>query len=234
MARKQTAPKKGVELKAPKVGGFKHGSTQPEKAAPQIVRQLAVHRKRFEAAGFRVESLSEGEIPIDGAPCSLNTPTNCEYGDHFDSRCNTLAGCRYNQVDGPENSWWLVTEQATSCAEPSNPPGCPADYSEVPDGSTCTETDLNCGYAQGTCGCVQEYRDTFFASPQWVCVPLEPGCPSTRPALGSPCPDDIEGTFLACDYGRCFYGGRLSVGCSPGRHWVETSVECQMAPINPP
>jgi hypothetical protein len=168
------------------------------------------------------------DAPTPGVACELNNPPICEYGEPSVRFCTTQASCKYNQATGPESAAWVVTEPRDDCVLPmEEPTDCPEDFASVPEGD-CEMDGLTCAYPEGTCGCRMQFRGQATRNPQWICEPLNEGCPAPRPLLGTPCEEES----LGCDYGVCFEAGRPSMACSRG-YWMEAGLPCEEGPVNP-
>ncbi|MGH7438386.1 MAG: hypothetical protein ACRENE_22100, partial [Polyangiaceae bacterium] len=80
-----------------------------------------------------------------------------------------------------------------SCNQPPLPAGCPSSVETAADAGSCPTAGLGCYFGAGTCSCM--LND---AGSAWKCTKLAPGCPATRPRLGSAC--DLAGPSQ-CTYG---------------------------------
>jgi hypothetical protein len=146
-----------------------------------------------------------------------STATGCEYGANADLACERFYGCM----------------TATSTWIRNSPPGaldcalnhCPAARSDIQEGAQCpapfgattAPREYVCGYAEGTCGCVQ--NSTGYT---WTCVPPPKSpCPPTRPRLGQQCDHDN----LTCDYGACAFEHSAAVVCAAKR-WQLAAPTC--------
>jgi hypothetical protein len=129
--------------------------------------------------------------PSAGSSCA-GVMTVCEYGDAWwDVSCDTVLSCA-------NGTWALSPPSQGSCvpAPGPNPAACPTDPSTIQKSASCPEDQLDCYYGMGTsCICTvgAVHPD---AGPTWSCAP-EPGCPSTRPRLGSSCSESTQ----VCGYG---------------------------------
>lgn len=171
--------------------------------------------------------------PMDGSPCDLASPQECEYGEHPSPSCNAIARCQYNEAQGRQSATWRVALPSDGCeASPTNAPTCPAAVDDIAEGNACPELDLVCAYDTGACACLMQYQGNNLGAVQWVCELRAPACPAKRPALGSACPDAFGEEFQTCDYGMCF-DGRLQQGCTAGRYWQRSPKVCDVIPINP-
>lgn len=139
--------------------------------------------------------------PTAGTPCSASDADQCEYGSNALSSCNVVIGCLNGSWVGARNACPFVDTQ---------PAACPAAWSDITAGSSCSPGV--CGYGEGTCVCPASDR-------VWHCIAAQPNCPSPRPALGSSCSGATE-----CDYGRCV-GGSGQV-CRAGS-WHSQGTICK-------
>ncbi len=143
--------------------------------------------------------------PTSGGPCSTVGSITCEYGTNPNPDCNQQFQC----VSG---AWQLSDVVCASV------PTCSS--TEPAAGSTCT-TAQTCAYASATCLCTSDPGGLPSAGgPVWDCIPITPGCPGTRPDLGTPC---SASSTLDCDYGQCVGGVGLS--CQDGL-WQLADVAC--------
>jgi hypothetical protein len=130
----------------------------------------------------------------------------CEYGTNPNPACNTDYTCGA--------TGWSYPPHGPIC-----PTGtCPASYSAVPQGKSCTPAGLDCSYPEGQCNCA-ETLPVSTGGPVWQCATPAPGCPSPRPDIGSACTQ----TGLECDYGACTGGVMLQ--CKDG-YWQEVVTPC--------
>jgi hypothetical protein len=99
---------------------------------------------------------------------------------------------------------------------------CPSSYDAAhADKSMCGAQGQICEYPQGDCICTSDPGGLpSTGGPIWSCTPVSPGCPSTRPALGSPCSTDPT---TVCDYGGC--SGGVDQQCIDG-FWGVAMVAC--------
>jgi len=98
---------------------------------------------------------------------------------------------------------------------------CPSSYDAAKaDPAMCPYQSQICEYAQGTCICADGLGLPMPGGPKWQCIPVQAGCPSPRPELGSPC-STPEKTI--CDYGGC--GGGVDMSCVGG-YWAVAITVC--------
>jgi hypothetical protein len=159
-------------------------------------------------------------IPPPKEPCPASPPAQgsscapvgfeCEWGTNVRPSCNTVAEC--TKAVG-----WDVVGGDPTCTAPAAT--CPARYTDIPQGKACPSADngLACAYSRGECFCEMDIE--FGTGTLWQCSSLNPGCPSPRHDIGTPCTD--EG--LVCDYGACLGGVELS--CSSG-YWQQAGTSC--------
>lgn len=129
--------------------------------------------------------------PTVGSACSQDM-LFCEYGDAWwNVACDTVVRCYGGQ--------WIHAEAGGSGCLPApgpNPPACPTSGTAI---GPCPEAGLTCNYLQGVvCQCLTAAAAPD-AGPKWDCIP-EPGCPTTRPRLGSPCTGGVSCTYELCAY----------------------------------
>jgi hypothetical protein len=146
--------------------------------------------------------------PSSGGACSP-VGIECEYGSDPNANCNTLMRCASNG--------WIDMTPGNICP----PPGsiCPPSYQSVPVNQDCMPEGLTCPYSQGVCYCTRSSFGPVRMKPAWECVPVAPGCPSTRPHLGTSCSQ----AGLQCDYGACL--GGIALVCQSG-YWQQADVAC--------
>jgi hypothetical protein len=152
-------------------------------------------------------------VPVNGSTCR-NPAVDCEYGNDWNPRCNTVARC-YTQ------GFWQVNLPSTTpstCPTPSGlNPGCPPTPAQAT--GACSPAGTACAYSSGLCVCTKYdlnpgSRDASTYE-QWTCAAPDSHCGAARPRIGSACKQ--EG--LECDYQICgSYGGDFL--CTSGT-WVE-------------
>jgi hypothetical protein len=156
-----------------------------------------------------------GTAPTVGDPCTLADTATCEYGSAFDPGCNTLAQC----VSG---KW---TKPFGDCTTPPSDPVCPASFSDITAGGTCSPTGTNCSYAEGACYCGACGGGGFpppadaAPPPTWQCSTVNAGCPAVRPRFGEACTVDAQ----TCSYEFCTCT-RVNLICKDG-YWQGTFSE---------
>jgi hypothetical protein len=141
--------------------------------------------------------------PTSGAACPI-VGAECEYGSDPSPSCNDLARCT-------TTGWNIVASGV--CA----PTMCPATYSDVPQGKSCTPVGKDCAYAEGQCNCADSLPIST-GGPTWMCFSPK-GCPEPRPRIGSACSQPSQ----TCDYGGCSQGA--SIACNDG-YWQLQLVPC--------
>jgi hypothetical protein len=149
--------------------------------------------------------------PPSGSACS-GAPLDCEYGTDPNPYCNQLFAC------APSTGAWQDISTSGICA----PPGaaCPG-FQSTFQATVCPIDGQTCSYPQGTCVCTQDPGGLPTTNgPIWSCVPPTPGCPATRPTLGTVCGDP---SLTDCDYGQC--SGGVGLGCVNG-YWTLANVPC--------
>jgi len=165
-------------------------------------------------------------VPTAGAACSIASTVTCEYGSDPDHACNTTVTCSSRQ--------WSVRPPAQggpgapACPTPpaSASSACPSSYAGVTVGSDCAAKGTYCAYPEGRCGCVVPTAGPphVGGGAQWECdKPGLAGCPSPRPALGSPC----TSAGLTCDYGACSLPDGITEACQGGS-WTEEGSACPL------
>jgi hypothetical protein len=152
------------------------------------------------------------EPPI-GSQCT-DIGLECEYGTSTNVDCNTILRCTA--------TGWRQAAASTACVTGM----CPAQYSDITVGGSCTPAGEVCDYGQGTCTCASPSAAVMKPDggnpsgvPHWSCVPEQPHCPSPRPKLGTPC----SATNATCDYGSCT--GGIALACTNGV-WEEALTAC--------
>ena len=148
--------------------------------------------------------------PAVGSACATDG-TQCEYGDAWWSvSCDVVVSCQGGQWQTDHPSF-----EACSSKPGSNPPACPSSFSAVPQGTSCTDTGLDCYYPQGECACKVPLGGPVLLDAgqqgSWGCLP-EQGCPVPRPRLGSACASDGS----ICTYEECSYGQLCANGVWQG------------------
>jgi hypothetical protein len=143
--------------------------------------------------------------PPDGGPCS-NPGTECEYGTNPNPSCNDVVTCT--------STGWSLPTPGPAC-----PPGtCPASYSAVPVGKTCSPAGLDCAYPEGQCNCSVS-GPVVGPNPDWQCSMPAEGCAEPRPRIGEACSQPA----LMCNYGACT--GGVALQCVDGS-WQRAEVPC--------
>jgi hypothetical protein len=137
--------------------------------------------------------------PANGAACpaGLRGSLTCEWGGDAHGECTTIGTCSLNP-NGAESTWSISSPDATCAQQPAQ---CPASFASPGSGAACPATGITCEFPEGLCDCLP-CAGADGGGSQWQCRPwtdVAPGCPVSRPLLGSVCPQ--EG--LACDYGEC-------------------------------
>jgi hypothetical protein len=141
--------------------------------------------------------------PKAGDTCPI-IGLECEYGTNPNPTCNVIASC--------STTGWGI-QSAGGCSGT-----CPASYSDVPQGQTCSPEGLDCAYSQGQCNCSRTFP-VGGPTPVWQCTTPMAGCPEPRAPLGSPCSQ--EG--LSCNYGGC--SGGVAEQCTGG-YWRRELLPC--------
>ncbi|HEY1955086.1 MAG TPA: hypothetical protein VGH28_05725 [Polyangiaceae bacterium] len=146
--------------------------------------------------------------PQDGASCS-HEGVECEYGNDPRYTCNWIATCG-------QGTWSVTTTNDPWCpTPPTNPAACPATYNQT---GQCTDGEVGvpCQYAEGWCSCIfvggPPMPDGGGPDTAWMCFDqssVTPGCPATRPRLGTSCTQ----TDLQCNYSPCGTPSGLAVQC---------------------
>jgi hypothetical protein len=143
--------------------------------------------------------------PASGAACGAVASITCEYGTNPNPDCNQQFQC----VSGAWQLSDVVCAMVPACS--STEPGA---------GGSCT-TEQTCPYPSATCLCTSDPGGLpLEGGPVWDCVSLTPGCPATRPDLGTPC---SASSTLDCDYGQC--EGGVGLSCQDGV-WQLANVAC--------
>jgi hypothetical protein len=150
--------------------------------------------------------LCPATVPALGTPCTASPEfaggpwvgLYCEYGDAWWSiACDTVVVC-----DESRGQWTpaAAVETYAACGpQPGpNPASCPSGIGYGDRGMPCPDAGLTCYYGPGaSCLCVEDGD----AGAIWSCQPDEPGCPTARPRVGSPCT-----TSPNCFYGNDGFG----------------------------
>jgi hypothetical protein len=140
-------------------------------------------------------------VPDAGTPCS--SAIECEYGDDPQMVCNVTATCE------PDGRWSVQASLPSSGRCPTTLPGsCPPTFAVAlaMDGGSACSSAFECHYPEGACRCAASGSPVTPYS--WQCsAPVAPGCPPTRPRLGTACPVHPGGSFdasgVSCVYGIC-------------------------------
>jgi hypothetical protein len=142
--------------------------------------------------------------PKGAMPCGVSN-LECEYGDSFDPRCNTVARC----VSGA----WKIIDPSGLCPAP-NPATdqCPSSPFGPERGHVCPVEGAICAYSDGVCDCQRASgSDAGGTEPVWACATFT--CKGPRARLGCNCTG-----ALACQHGGCtgeiVHG--VDVACSGG------------------
>jgi hypothetical protein len=143
--------------------------------------------------------------PSDGTAC-MPDGLQCEYGTSPSPSCDHFVDCA--------SGIW-ASNGNTICAVGT----CPAHYTDVTEGATCTPDGLDCAYAEGQCDCTFSLP-AGGTMPTWHCF-HPTGCPEPRPRVGDACTPSQDG--LMCDYGACM--GGIAETCSNG-YWHWTMLPC--------
>jgi hypothetical protein len=150
--------------------------------------------------------------PANGSPCSRPGGLQCEYGNDWDSECNTLADCYTPQAT------WDVRLPSTipgQCPTPATGgANCPATLAQAQAAGACATSLAGtiCQYPEGLCDC---YMPETGTDTSWFCQSGNSAmCPATRPRIGSACAvGDVD-----CQYQICGRGGRV---LCRGGVWLE-------------
>jgi hypothetical protein len=150
--------------------------------------------------------------PAVGSQCT-DVGLECEYGTSSNVDCNTITRCT--------STGWRQITAGTACVMGT----CPAQYSNITVGMSCTPAGEVCAYSEGTCTCsspsaaVKPDGGDPSTAARWSCVAEQPNCPTPRPKLGTPC----VATSATCDYGSCT--GGVALACTNGL-WEEALTAC--------
>ena len=153
-----------------------------------------------------LSNLCPASAPADGASCSKEG-LKCEYGSDPRWTCNTIAACSAGH-------WSVGTTNDAWCPTPNpNAQACPATYSDANQHGACNDMGTPCHYTEGWCACMwlggPPMQDASMQA-TWQCTfDVTPGCPATRPWLGTSCNTPNQ----ECDYGLCGAPTGLSVTC---------------------
>jgi hypothetical protein len=109
---------------------------------------------------------------------------------------------------------WKNDTAGGTCPGPVE--ACPASYGS---NAHCSALGTTCPFPEGTCICSDGPGPVMMGGPSWNCVAPPPGCSTTRPEIGSPCPDGGKD----CDYGGCL--GGVDLKCVDG-YWEIQPVIC--------
>jgi hypothetical protein len=139
--------------------------------------------------------------PKSVMPCAVAN-LECEYGDSFDPKCNTIARC----VSG---AWKVINPSGLCPAANPATDECPSSPFGPERGHACPVEGAICAYSDGVCDCQRE--GDAGAAPVWACATFT--CKGPRSRLG------CSGTgALACQHGGCtgdlVHG--VDVACSGG------------------
>ena len=149
-------------------------------------------------------------IPDGGSPCPAPGQIDCEYGNDWNSQCNTIAQCWRG---GPLDATWQIQLPYSgvdfSCPTPTTlSPGCPSSPPDSQIGSVtaCSYDGGFCAYGDVMCDCIQQGSSsaTPDASYAWICSNPGLGCPAARPRIGSACTSAEDG--VSCQYAVCAVG----------------------------
>jgi hypothetical protein len=121
--------------------------------------------------------------PKSATPCTI-AALECEYGESFDPRCNTIARC-----DGKQ--WTIVAP--SSCPSVAKD-ACPSSPFGPERGHPCPVEGAICAYSDGMCDCQREGDAGTDAV--WVCATFT--CKGPRARLGCACTG-----ALSCQHGGC-------------------------------
>jgi hypothetical protein len=164
-----------------------------------------------------------GASPCPASVNNLVTPCapeglECEFGSDPRTYCDMIATC--------SGGSWSVADGGASGAPcgPLDPGGiCPADYAQLEDAghASCAPPGTECVYPQGQCSCSEGLLASGRDAGSWACADAPAGCPSTRPLVGTACPQ----ATLTCTYGNCLVAGGI-VTCSSAGYWLDEPAVC--------
>jgi hypothetical protein len=139
--------------------------------------------------------------PKSAMPCGVAN-LECEYGDSFDPRCNTIARCT-------SGAWRLIPPSGLCPLPDAAKDECPSSPFGPERGHPCPVEGAICPYSDGVCDCQRD--GDAGTEPVWACATFT--CKGPRSRLGCTCTDS-----LACQHGGCT--GELADGvdvvCSGG------------------
>jgi hypothetical protein len=157
--------------------------------------------------GASVQSGCPAVAPMRESVC-WSPLFECEYGASPNLDCNVLFVCGWHDAGGFGCPTWMQQGGA-----PADCPAdtCPESLPMITPGDPCGAPHLNCAYPNATCICASGTSGGFDGGDAgWACFPIQPGCPSPRPRIGTPCTDD----GMLCDYGRS--AGGVATRCQSG------------------
>ncbi len=162
--------------------------------------------------------------PNPSSACSIDG-IQCEYGTDPRWTCNTVAMCM--------GGTWLFGDFGGQGCPTVSGSDCPAAFSDIHQGDSCTETNAPCNYSSSSatefciCGSLGGPVQLDGGHDQWQCSAPQEGCPAAKPHLGATCAQ----ANLQCDYSVCGEPNGLSVQCDPSTStWVEgPTAVCAMA-----
>ncbi len=138
--------------------------------------------------------------PTRGAACTT-AGLQCEYGSSPRPSCDIVARCT--------SGVWAIAQPTGDGGSACVAGPCPA--TSPSPASACAPQGLSCFYSPYWCNCAVRPSPTGNSSVvDWSCTPLGPGCPASRPRLGTACTQPE----LTCDYGVC--SGSTEEVCTRG------------------
>jgi hypothetical protein len=148
--------------------------------------------------------------PAGDSPCTQDM-LQCEYGNSWwNVSCDMVMQC----VGG---RWISDTPSSETCTPEPGPNAsfCPQSPMDVGARTSCPQAGAQCVYGHGAfCFCTSNAPDG--GEPlYWGCEP-EPGCPSSRPPLGSACSTG----GLTCTYDPCVYQQKCVNGVWQGGQFI--------------
>ena len=191
-----------------------------------MVRQLLFVSLALAACGGQTQggSDADGTDSGPGGPCPSSAPADgddcqgnvqCEYGDDPRWVCNTVATCK--------QGFWSIGSVDSDCPTPTtNPPAC----AQLQPNATCSNTGTTCREGDVFCACIyggEPLLDAGGPIATYTCAQPTPGCPSSRPKLGTTCTQ----ANLTCSYAPCGTPSGLDVQCDSSSHtWVGIQEFC--------